>query len=164
MSKADRIARERLEAARSASASAERDRAERQQAEAREQLATIRSLSDQVLAALAKTGYGDPEPEPLSIAVHRFAPLGNLFGERTVVKGGWKIASWKFDRERSPHTVWLLSDGRYCWNREIVNRTKFTNWHDSAYVAQGPAAMVAGMRELLAVVGQGIGWAGPETR
>jgi hypothetical protein len=99
---------------------------------------------------LARRGYRDPEPEPLSLSVYRFPPLGDLFGYRRVVKGGWKIAEWKYDREKPGHTVWLLADGRYCWNGQIVDSSTFDDWYKSPFVGQGPALMIDGLSALKA--------------
>jgi len=148
VNKADRIAREHLRSQQEA-ASAEEDRRTSDAASrARIQIESILSLSREVVGLLEAGQYNDPRPEALSLSVFRFPPLGDLFGYRKIVKGGWKIAEWKYDREKPGHTVWLLADGRYCWNSQIVTLSQFTDWHESRYVSQGPPLMEQGLLEL----------------
>jgi hypothetical protein len=148
MNEADRIARERLRSQQEQARAEEVRRASNAAADARRQLDAIRSLSREVLPLLEACHYSDPEPDALSLSVFRFPPLGELFGYRKIVKGGWKIAEWKYDREKPGHTVWLLADGRYCWNSQIVTISRFADWHQSRYVSQGPPLMEKGLSDL----------------
>ncbi len=117
-------------------------------ADAQSQLDAIVLLSREVLALLAIREYKDPAPKPVSVSVFRFPPLGDLFGYRQLVKGGWKIAQWKYDREKPGHTIWLLAGGRYGWNSQIVRISAFADWHRSPYVSQGPPLMQQGLSAL----------------
>lgn len=148
MNEADRIARERLRSQQQQARAEEERRTSNAASDARRQIDSILSLSREVLALLETCHYSNPEPEALSLSVFRFPPLGELFGYRKIVKGGWKIAEWKYDREKPGHTVWLLADGRYCWNGQIVILSRFTDWHESPYVSQGPPLMEEGLRDL----------------
>jgi hypothetical protein len=148
VNKADRIARERLRTQQEAARTEEEQRASQIATDARRQIVSILSLSREVLNLLEACDYSDPEPEALSLSVFRFPLLGDLFGYRKIVKGGWKIAEWKYDREKPGHTIWLLADGRYCWNGEIVILSRFADWHKSPYVSQGPPLMEEGLHEL----------------
>lgn len=148
MNTADRIARERLRSQQEAERAEDERRASKVASDARRQIESILSLSREVLDLLAACHYRDPEPEALSLSVFRFPPLGDLFGYRKIVKGGWKIAEWKYDREKPGHSVWLLADGRYCWNGQIVILSRFADWHESAYVSQGPPLMEEGLCDL----------------
>jgi hypothetical protein len=145
---ADRIARERLRSQQEEARAEEVRRTSDAAAEARSQLDVIQDLSGQVLALLEASHYIHPKPDALSLSVFRFPPLGNLLGCRKIVKGGWKIAEWKYDREKLGHTVWLLADGRYCWNSQIVTLSRFADWHQSPYVSQGPPLMARGLSDL----------------
>lgn len=148
MGEADRIAREQLESDRRRGKEEEDRAAALVAANAAAEVQAIGSLSREVLALLKARRFEDFKPEPLTIEVERFSPLGSLFGYRKIVKGGWKIAEWRWDRERRPHTVWLLDDGRYCWSGAIVSISEFSNWHESHPVSEGRAAMIEGLEQL----------------
>lgn len=152
VNEADRIARERLRSQQEAIQAEQASQARDAAASARRQLDAIGSLSREVLALLAACRYRKPElePEPVSLTAFRFPPLGGLFGYRRIVKGGWEIARWEYDREKPGHTVWLLADGRYGWNSRIVRLSAFADWHRSPYVSQGLPLMREGVSDLKA--------------
>jgi len=149
VNEADRIARERLRSRQAEARAEEVRRASTAATDAQRQLDAIRSLSREVLLLLKACHYSDPKPDALSLSVFRFPPLGELFGYRKVVKAGWKIAEWEYDREKPGHTVWLLADGRYCWNDQIVTSSRFADWHQNPHVSQGPPLMERGLSKLL---------------
>jgi hypothetical protein len=148
MSQADRIARDRLRSQQAAICTEQKSQAHSEATNAQHQLNAIALLSHEVLALLAIREYKDPEPEPVTLTVFRFPPLGDLFGYRQLVKGGWKIAHWKYDREKPGHTIWLFEDGRYGWNSQIVRLPAFADWYRSPYVSQGPPLMQQGLGTL----------------
>lgn len=148
MNEADRIVRERLRSEQDALRAEQESQARNAAAHAQRQLDEIESLSREALALLAVREYRNPVPEPVSLTVFRFPPLGELFGYRRLVKGGWKIAHWKYDREKPGHTVWLLADGRYGWNSQMVRISAFADWYLSPYVSQGLPLMQEGLSDL----------------
>ena len=127
MNEADRIIRDRIrkeEAERRADAA--REEANKAMKTRRQEDAIFTIVPD-VLAVLKSRGY--PELESVRATVFRFPPLGDLFGTRTITKGGWEIASWDLGRETNRHHIWLLGDGKFVWNGRLVGSYELRPYH-----------------------------------
>jgi len=80
------------------------------------------------------------------VTTYRFPPLGDLFGWRTFTKGGWEIASWNLGRETPDQQIYLLSDGRFCRNGQLVKASELRGNHAMMVVG------LTGLRERLRAV------------
>jgi hypothetical protein len=129
LTEADRIARNMAREADAARRERERQEVIEKQRERDRLAAELRALIPEVLNLLAERGY--PGLKPVVVRTHRFPPLGDLFGDRTLTKGGWEI----------PGCGWLLSDGRWSWQGRIapLSHPWLVSHHDS---------MCSGLRDL----------------
>lgn len=117
MNEADRIARERDRREEAERAEAARQKAAEDEAEARRLEGAINVLAPEVLRLLESQGW--PNVESVSVTEYRFPLLGELFGWRTVTKGGWEIARWQIHPEKGYVHIWLLGDEQFVFNGSI---------------------------------------------
>jgi hypothetical protein len=114
MHEADRVARERVKREEAERAEAARRKAAEDEAEARRLEGAIHALVPEVLRLLRSQDWRDVESVP--VTEYRFPLLGELFGWRTVIKGGWEIAKWQIHPEKGDVHIWLLGDGQFVFN------------------------------------------------
>jgi hypothetical protein len=139
MNEADRIARERVQREEAERAETKRCKAAEDEAEARRLEGAIRTLAPEVLRLLESLEW--PKVEVVSVTEYRFPPFGELFGWRTITKGGWEIARWQIHPEKGDISIWLLGDGRFVFNTSMSTITDLRHQHDK---------MLAGLESLRA--------------
>jgi hypothetical protein len=117
MDEADRRARNEVARRRAASAADERGRAQADRDRKREIEREIRDLTAELLSLLRERDL--PGLVPLTLRSYRVPLLGDLFGFREVVRGGWPMGRY------GAQSLALLGNGDAAWSGRTAKLSEF---------------------------------------